>query len=270
MAEEDEGRAEIARVAEAFGAVVQGPGEAGRIGIYRSLVRRGILGAVRAQMPRTATRLGALFEETVDRWIDEALPSSPYLRDAAAELVGWAGPRWAAEASVPRWIPDFARHEVARFEVAAGAAAADGRQGGALALDRAVRFDGAARVERYGWAVHRTAALPEEDVIEEPAEEPTTVLLYRDSGYEVRCLVLSPLAAAILERLLGGARLGEAVTEACGALGEPLGEAVLRGTAEVLADLGERGVVLGAVEEGKNDPVTHAASERGIVAGERP
>ncbi|MDI1444672.1 putative DNA-binding domain-containing protein [Polyangium sp. 6x1] len=265
MAEEEEGRAAIAEVAASFAAVVQGPPDETRIGVYRSLVRRGIMGAVRAQMPRTAAALGARFEATVEAWIDEALPSSPYLRDASAELVGWAATRWTEDPLVPRWIPDLGRYEVARFEVAA-ANVADAPSGGPLALDRAVRLGGAARVARYAWAVHR---LPE-DTPGEPQEELTALLLYRDRAHEVRCLVLSPLAAAILERLLGGARLGEAVTTACAALGEPMGDAVLRGTAEVLADLGERGVVLGAVEQGNHDPDTHAAGEQGIVAGERP
>jgi hypothetical protein len=266
VVEEDEGRAAIAEVAERFAAVVRGPPEEERIGIYRSLVRRGIVSAVRAQMPRTADTLGARFEDLVNRWLDEALPSSPYLRDAAAELVDWAAPRWAEDPAVAAWIPDLARHEVARFEVAAAAATASEPSGKPLALDRAVVFGGAARVARYAWAVHR---LPE-DAPDEPEKEPTAVLLYRDAAHEVRCMSLSPLAAAILTRLLGGARLGEAVTEACAALGEPLGDAVLRGTAEVLADLGARGVVLGAAEQGNHDPGTHAASEQGIVAGERP
>jgi len=265
VVEEEEGRAAIAEVAEVFAAVVQGPPGEGRIGVYRSLVRRGILGAVRAQMPRVAARLGARFEATVDRWIDEALPSSPYLRDAAAELIGWAAPRWAEDPAVPPWMADLGWYEVARFEVAA--AAAPGEPSGVpLALDRAVSFGGGARVARYTWAVHRLS----EDAADEPTAEPTALLLYRDGAHEVRFLVLSPLAAAILERLVGGAGLGAAVTEACVALGEPLGEAVLRGTAEVLADLGARGVVLGAAEHGNHDPATHTGSERGIVAGERP
>lgn len=265
MVEEEEGRAAIAEVAAAFAAVVQGPPEETRRGVYRSLVRRGIVGAVRAQMPRTATALGAKFEATVELWLDEALPRSPYLRDAAAELVGWAAARWAEDSSVPPWILDLARFEVARFEVAAAATAGE-PSGLPLALDRAVKFGGAAQVARFTWAVN---GLPE-DAPGEPPKEPTAVLLYRDGAHEVRCLVLSPLAAEILTRLLGGARLGEAVTAACAALGEPLGDAVLRGTAEVLADLGERGVVLGAaVEQGNHDHGTHAAGERGIVAGER-
>ncbi|WP_153819321.1 putative DNA-binding domain-containing protein [Polyangium spumosum] len=264
MVEEEEGRAAIAEVAEVFAAVVQGPPEDGRVGIYRSLVRRGIVSAVRAQMPRTARALGARFEATVDRWLDEALPSSPYLRDAAAELVGWAAPRWAEDPAVSPWIPDLGRYEVVRFEVAAAPAASQ-PSGAALALDRAVCFGAGARVVSYRWAVHRWA----EDAPGAPEEEPTALLLYRDGAHEVRCLVLSPLAATILARLVGGARLGEAVTEACAERGEPLGEAVLRGTAEVLADLGERGVVLGAAEHGNHDPITHAGTERGIVAGEQ-
>jgi len=234
---------EIEQVVTMFAAVVQGPPSDERIGIYRSLVRRGIISAARAQLSRTAAKLGPLFDAYANRWLDAGLPSSPYLRDAASEFCAWAAPIWAEDEAVPAWIADLARYEAATFEVAA-AVSGEGATGIALALDRAVRFDGATRLERYAWAVHRGGTWVEEG--EAPEREATAVLLYRDAEHEVRCLALTPLAASIVERLLAGETLGGAVTAACAALGEALGEPVLRGTAELLADLAERGVVLGA------------------------
>jgi hypothetical protein len=71
---------------------------------------------------------------------------------------------------------------------------------------------------------------------------PVSILIYRDPEHRSRFLELTPLAAAILERLFAGETLGQALTNACASLDEE----VLAGTARLLADLGERGVLLGA------------------------
>jgi hypothetical protein len=220
---------------------------AARMLLYRRLVRRGLASAIRTQLPITAERLGALFDAYVTRWLDEEMPRSHYLRDAAGELVVWAAPLWAEDPAIPRWAADLARYEVATFEVAS-APGGGGARSAPLALEARARFDATARVVRYAFAVQRMSA---EGGGDEPEETPTALFLYRDAEHEVRSLSLSPLAAAILERLLGGGKLGRAVTEACEALGYALDGAVLEGTATVLADLADRGALLGAeAEEG--------------------
>jgi hypothetical protein len=75
-----------------------------------------------------------------------------------------------------------------------------------------------------------------------------TLLAYRDPEHEVRYLELTPLACGIVERLLAGESLGQAVQGAADAAGSALSEAVLAGAAKLLADLAERGVVEGAAE----------------------
>jgi len=267
MADESGG---IAQIAEAFARVVQDPGapqkieadargflreamnsadaeatnEAGaqRMLVYRALIRRGLASAVRAQLPETARRAGPRLDTWITRWIDAELPSSRYLRDVAGEFVAWAAPAWENDAEMPPWMGDFARHEVATFEVRA--ALGGGEKGGPLELDAPLRFEGSARIVRHAWAVHRAL----EGAVEAPAKEATALLLYRDSEHEVRRLSLSPLAAEILARLFEGQTLRAAIAGGCAAIGEALDDAVLRGTAEVLADLGERGVLLGAAE----------------------
>jgi len=229
---------------EVLGVDAEALGEDGarRMLVYRSLVRRGIAAAIKAQLPVTAARLGSALDTWIMRWLDERLPSSPYLRDVAGEFVAWVSPEWFDLETWPRWLGDLARHEVALFEVRA--AVSGGERGGELELHKAARFDRAARLVRYAWAVHRW-----EEGQPAPPAEPTALLLYRDESYEVRHLELTPLAAAILERLLSGLALGDAIIEACASFGQTLDDAVLRGTAEMLADLGERGVLLGAVDE---------------------
>jgi hypothetical protein len=214
-----------------------------RLLLYRKLVRRGLRDAVRQEIPRTAARLGAAFDELVERFIDEEAPRSHYLRDIAFELVAWAAPRWAGDPGVPAYLVDLARHELSAFDI--GCAEPDGRgpTGLPLDLDQAVRFDASARVYRYDHAVHELSA--DEDARDVPPWRPTALLGYRDAENEIHYLELTPLAAAILGRLLGGDSLGASVVEACRALGHDLDDDVLRSTAALLTDLGERGVMLG-------------------------
>ncbi|WP_437827808.1 HvfC family peptide modification chaperone [Sorangium sp. So ce1153] len=237
----------------------------GRLLLYRSLIRRGLAGAIRAGIPRTAARLGARFEADVARFLEAELPRSRYLRDVAFEFVAFAAPRWGEDPEVPAYLADLARHELAAF--AASCAEADEEAGepracaapgardardaaGApasreeLSLDRGARFQRAAALVRYEHAVHRLEG--GESARDVPAREPTRLLVYRDARHEVRFLELTPLAAEILGRLLAGAALRDAVVEGCAALGRPVDGPVLESTAALLSDLAERGALLGA------------------------
>ncbi|EYF01200.1 Hypothetical protein CAP_8541 [Chondromyces apiculatus DSM 436] len=221
-----------------------------RLLVYRDLVRARLTGAIRIEIPRTAARLGAAFDRYVSAFLDEELPRSPYVRDVAFELVRWAAPRWAADRDVPDYLGDLARHELIGFATRAAAGAP--REGRPrrdaaeeeLSLDRGVRFHEAVTLVRYEHAVHQL--LSDEDAQDVPARTPTALLVYRDEEHDARYLELSPLAAGILERLLAGATLRGAVLAACAAGGHALDGAVLEGTAALLADLGERGALLGS------------------------
>jgi hypothetical protein len=240
-----------------------------RVLLYRKLIRAGLVRAIRAEVPRTAARLEDGFDAWVSRFIDEEAPRSHYLRDVAFEFVAWAKPRWVEDPAVPDYLADLARHELSAFDVASadaagqspGAELAQGEQARAglgvagaarkgapgeaplFDLERAVLFDASVRLYRYDHAVHRLAE--GEDERDAPAREPTALLAYRDADHDVRYLELSPLAAAIFERLLRGETLREGVLGGASALGHPLDGAVLASTASLLDDLGERGVVLG-------------------------
>ena len=99
--------------------------------------------------------------------------------------------------------------------------------------------------EFLAWAVHEQ---PADDPKAAPQERATHLLVYRDAAHATRTLDLTPLASAILERLFEGRPLAKAMVEACEATGHALDNDVLGGAARLLADLGERGVLLGARE----------------------
>jgi len=211
--------------------------------VYRKLVRRTLRGAIDLELPRTASLLGDRFSREVDAFLSSELSRSHYLRDVAFELVAYVAPRWAADASIPPFALDLARHELAAFRVAS----APPHLGGgavepALELDRACVFDEAAELTRYGYPVHELA---EGQTALEPS--PTALLVYRDAEGEARFLRLSPLAASIVEALLGGAALGPAIQGATAAHGVEPTPTLLQETATLLADLANRGVLLGSL-----------------------
>jgi uncharacterized protein (UPF0276 family) len=215
-----------------------------RLLLYRKLVRRGLARSIRVEIPRVAARLGGAFDRYVARFCDEELPRSRYLRDVAFELVAWAAPLWERDPEVPAYVADLARHELVAFEVAVAEASAAADPPAPLDLGRPVRLMAASRLARYAHAVHRLSA--DEGTLDVPERVETALLVYRDAAHELHHLELTPIAAALLERLLAREPLGDALRGACAALGRPLDAAVLEGTAALLADLAERGVLLGA------------------------
>jgi uncharacterized protein (UPF0276 family) len=207
-------------------------------GLYRRLVRGGLADAVRVQLPVAAHLRGAAFASDVERWLDhEGLPRTAYVRDAARAFVTFVEAGWRA-ASLD-WLAELARFEVLGFEVAASPEEPlPFRE--ALDVDRPVVFDGAPAVERYDFAVH------EAEVGSPPRKAQTRLLRYRDADGVVRTLLLSELADLLLRELLAGESLGGALARACSAAGAALGPETLAETSAFLADLAERGVLLGA------------------------
>jgi hypothetical protein len=92
--------------------------------------------------------------------------------------------------------------------------------------------------------VHRLPEDPSDRSV--PDQGRCALVVYRDPENNVRFLELTPLAAAIAERLFAGRSLGAAMTEACEAERVARAEEVLAGAAGMLADWGERGLLLGA------------------------
>jgi len=215
-----------------------------RLAVYRGLLRGNLYEAIEIAIPRVVARLGDVFDEYFDRFLAERGPRTHYLRDVTRELLDFCEPLWNADSRVPAYAMDLARHENVQIEVGALETRPLGVEPGELDLERPVRFVEATRLMRYAFAVHRLPESAEDRA--DPAHEPTALLVYRNPEHEVRYLELTPLAAAILERLLAGQALGPAITGACNDRGAAIDASVLDGTARLLADLGERGALLGA------------------------
>ncbi len=212
-----------------------------RLLLYRKLVRNGLRSAIQKLIPRTAARLESSFDVWIERYCQEKMPHSHYLRDVATEFVEWVLPQWEMDVTIPRYLSDLARLELFEFHIAIAISERHEVSGEELVLDKSVVFDSSVRIAHFDHAVQR---LDEDETDREvPVEESIRLLGYRDAGYEVHYLELNTLAAGILERLLAGKKFGEAVCEAFG--GVPPAS-VLETIAQMLADLAEKKVLLGA------------------------
>jgi hypothetical protein len=216
-----------------------------RLVVYRTLVRRRIASVVVRRMPRTRAHLNAAcagrFEADLGRFLDECGPRTHYLRDVPGELFAWAGARWTRDPEVPRYLSDLATHELAAFDVAAFESTDVPHGLADVSLDRGLVMTESARVVHYRWAVHE---LPEFlDSTDEPVRRDVHLLAYRDSAHVVRWVELTPAAGAIVARLLLGEALGKAVEDVCASTQAAVETDEL---ARLLADLADRGVILGA------------------------
>jgi hypothetical protein len=162
--------------------------------------------------------------------------------------LAFAAPLWVTDARVPSYLYELALHESLHIEVSALPSLPRGHVAAPLALERGVELTTALRLVQYRHAVHE---LPDDEADRTtPNERAVSLLVYRSPEHDVRYLELTPLARAIVERLLLGDSLGGAVQGAATAEGSALSEAVLAGAAKLLADLAERGVVRGPGDAG--------------------
>lgn len=215
-----------------------------RIRVYRRLVRGTLRGAIENQLTLTAARMGdEAYRRHVALFAEEELPRSQVLRDVAYEFARWAAPRLRADAALPPYLADLARFELLEFDVHTAERKPVDTVGDELGADLAVAFDTTARVGSFVYAVHE---MPPEGA---PEARPAGVLAYRDAEGKYRQLDLTRLATAILGGLMIERRpFARAVAEACAALAVGIDQRVVDGTAELMADLAERGVVLGAAD----------------------
>jgi len=219
-----------------------------RLAVYRRLVRSNLEGVAYRLLARSRARLNDLSEGHFDaeftRFLETAGARTHYLRDVPAEFLAWAAPRWSADARVPRWVMDLARHELTAFVVGTAPHLPEPPNLVDLDLAKGVAFASTARLDGHAYAVHQLAAGEDDRTL--PEERAVALLAYRDAEHRVQWLEVTPLAHAVLERLMAGDTLQAAIREGCAQVGIPMDDGALASIAALLADLGERGVLLGA------------------------
>lgn len=212
-----------------------------RLLVYRNLARGSLWRALERGLAGTMARMGERFEAYFDRFLAERGPRSRDLRDLPGELLDFCEPLCRADPDLPAWLMDFARYELTHHEIATMRSDATGGDPKPLALDAPVRFGAPVRVLRQAFAVHAFE--------HEPEARPTILLIYRDADHRVRALELAPVSAAIVEHLLHGHSLRDALGQACAAHDTPLDGDTIAGATALLADLADRGILLGAGDD---------------------
>lgn len=232
---------------ESLAALTSDPQSQLRFRVYRRMARHRLSEVIDNCFPKLRGVLGDL-DPLVERWFDEAPPRSPFIRDVGAELVAWLRPE-VMPAGAPPWALELARHEQAMLEVEyAGEeqGAEDVREIGELDFHRPAVLTPAHKIVRARYAVHR---LGDDVTAESRVDEASFALcLYRDPAtHEVHVLELSPIAASILEEVERGDRpVVDAVRAAAAAHGVEVDGQLVGAFAELVSDLAERGVWLGA------------------------
>lgn len=215
-----------------------------RLLVYRELVRGNLQRALRATIPRTLARLGPRFQLDFDAFLLERPPVSHVLRDVTPSFLDFALPRWAKDDRVPAYLAELARHEALQIELSSQLALPKKHVPAELSLEQGVEFIAAVRLVHYASAVHRLSE--NEDDRKEPEAAASELLVYRSPEHDVRYLELGPFAAALLAELLSErASLARALQSAAQRAGSPLDDELLSRAARLLADLAERGVLLG-------------------------
>jgi uncharacterized protein (UPF0276 family) len=230
-----------------------------RVAVYRALVHRRMVAALRGFAPRT---FAALPEGTATRWIGAFLaaggPRARRFRDVPVEAVRWALVDPAVARLVPRWAVEAAAVEV--LERAVTDRPPPGPAGGPLALDAGLGFDTTVELLAVEHDVLPWLAQPREGA---ERRDPTDTLpdararvpagsgllgYVERSGTKpaVRWLRLTPDATTLTRALLGGTTVERAIREMAGVAAGPLPDAPLVLATRLLADFSERGITRGA------------------------
>lgn len=215
-----------------------------RLLAYHEMVHSRLFGTIRTFIGGAAERLGReRLRADVDAWIAGPGPKTPYLRDIPAEFLTWARPRWEADASLPPWLVELADHQVLIRTIRNDTREIGTPTDNKLDLDRPIVGNPTARVIRYRWSVHRLPKQLGPD--DAPAEDQPIVIGYRGRDEQPAFIGVEPRAAKLLELLLAGKTLREALFGACEAMAETLDDAILSATALTLADWHDRQILLG-------------------------
>lgn len=228
---------------EDVAALLEGPR---RFGLYRKLVRHNPQSIVETMLERTRRRFAAhaprAFDAALGRFLHDVGPRTAHLRDVPREFLDWARGAWTG--AVPSWLVDHAEVELADFTVGTAPRIPPSTELLDVDVSRGLVFGSEARLLELGAAVHR---MPD-DPASVPEARAVWLLAYRDEGHATRFFELSPMAGRMVSHLLAGASLLVALQTAARASGHALDAGVLDGTTRLLAELGERGVLLGACE----------------------
>ncbi|PRQ00588.1 HvfC family peptide modification chaperone [Enhygromyxa salina] len=219
-----------------------------RLLAYHHMVHGRLFKTVRGFLGGAAGRLGDdRLRADLDAWIADPGPQTVYLRDIPAQFLSWARPGWDADPSLPPWLGELAAHQVSIRTIRNDPREVGPQTEVGIELERPIACNATVELVRYRWAVHRLPTKLGPDAEPEPTPEGQAVIAYRHADDQPRFVDIKPRSAHMLELLIAGKTLREALFGACEATGETLDDEILGVTAVTLADLIDRHVLLGGL-----------------------
>lgn len=206
--------------------------------LYRHMVRTRLRGMIANALKRTVAALGEeAWTAWFDRWLDEAPPRTRYIREIVPELLDYCLPRWERDAAIAPWLIELARLELTRWEV--GYTDAKSPDAGELAFEKIPVVTPAMEVLRFAHPVHEKR--------DAYTEQPTQLCVYRRADDKTAIWAIDPFTAGILEAFAAGDRtITDTVKSVAAGLEIPLDEKLVQRIGTVLAELVQRGILLGA------------------------
>lgn len=221
-----------------------------RWNVYRRMVRMRIAEQIAHAFERLRAVAGEdRFRALVERYTAECPPRSNYLRDVPGEFLQFFEAHrdaLARDLSLPPFALDLARYEWAELDTAYSFEEVGAAEVGALDMARVPVLSPALRLVDVAYPVHRLGSDARDS---ELAREPFSLCLYRDAKtHDVEVLELTPVTFAMLalmaERSL---TLTEIVRNAADQVGVVVDAEFVEALSTLLADLIERGVLLGSL-----------------------
>jgi len=217
---------------------------------YRRMVRSRFYQTIDHAFERLIGAIGVgTFHRVVDRFLAEDPPRSPYLRDLPGEFLRFVERTYSTLSSthaLPPYALDLMRYEWAELDTAYCHQEVHPADVVPLDMHRMAALSPAHRLLKLEYHVHQMGT----DGSDAPAEHsPVWLCLYRDrKTHDVETLELTPAAARMLAEIARQtAPLAEIVRSAAEGERLPVDVAFVEALSSLLADLTERGLLLGSL-----------------------
>jgi len=218
--------------------------------VYRRMVRSRLAESIEHAFERLVGVVGAdTFREIIGKFLADAPPRSHYLRDVPGEFLDFFEKNRNAVTrayALPAFALDLARYEWAELETAYSFEEASALRVGPLDMQGVAVLSPAHRLVDLAYPVHRIETGGPDQAME---AEPFSLCLYRHAKtHEVAVLELTPVTAAMLSLMERRTMpLVKVVQKAAEAIGATVDVAFVEALSTLLADLIERGVLLGSL-----------------------
>jgi hypothetical protein len=218
--------------------------------VYRRMVRSRLAESIEHGFERLLGVLGAdTFRNIIAEFLAEAPPRSHYLRDVPGEFLDFFEKNRDALTRVytlPAYALDLARFEWAELETAYRFDEASALHVGPLDMNQIAVLTPAHRLIDLAYPVHRMDGGGADETL---PTAPFSLCLYRDpKTHEVAVLELTPVTAVMLSLIERRTMtLTQVVRNAAETVGATVDVAFVEALSTLLADLTERGVLLGCL-----------------------